>query len=313
MNTPIVSVIIPNYNHAQYLDERIQSILNQTYQDFEIIILDDKSTDNSKDIIEKYRNNPKVSNIVYNEKNNGSPFIQWKKGINLARGEYIWLAESDDSCKDTLLENLVKNIQKDKNCVLSFSRSMKIDRDGKELGLAIKGLDTDEFLSGQVFINKYMAKGCEVQNASSAIFRKNVLNKIDIDYTIYKASGDKFFWILIAEHGNVAITHTPLNLFRQHGDNTTKRTFLQGINQKENKLILDYIINKGYISKKQAIKSSFPFKKKFVYEFVFANKKTKHELIKLWDGNYYYYFKYLVSKFILTSKIKIYALTHSGH
>ena len=53
-------VIIPNYNHALYLQERLDSVFNQTYQDFEVIILDDCSTDNSREIIEKYANNPKV-------------------------------------------------------------------------------------------------------------------------------------------------------------------------------------------------------------------------------------------------------------
>ena len=57
---PFISIIIPNYNHAPYLTERIESVLNQTYQNFEVIILDDCSTDNSREIIEKYANNPKV-------------------------------------------------------------------------------------------------------------------------------------------------------------------------------------------------------------------------------------------------------------
>ena len=310
MNSPLVSVIIPNFNHAQFLDERIQSVLNQTFQNFEMIILDDKSTDNSREVIEKYRNNTKISHIVYNEKNNGSPFVQWKKGINLAKGEYIWLAESDDSCKNTLLENLVKTIQKDEKCVLSFSRSMKIDGHGKELGIAIKGLDTDEYLSGAEFIRKYMSRGCEVQNASSAIFRKSVISKIDVDYTLYKASADKLFWILIAEHGNIAILHTPLNLFRQHGNNTTQRTFQLGINQRENKLIIDYIIRKGYISKDEAVSASFRFKKNFVYDFTFSNKKIKYSLIKLWDGNYYSYFYYLVNKNLKGFKSIIYNMIY---
>ncbi|MDO5340840.1 MAG: glycosyltransferase family A protein [Bacteroidia bacterium] len=71
---PLVSVIIPNYNHARYLDQRIQTVLNQTYQNFEVIILDDKSTDNSLEVIAKYKVNPHISQIVINEQNSGSPF-----------------------------------------------------------------------------------------------------------------------------------------------------------------------------------------------------------------------------------------------
>ena len=98
-----VSVIIPNYCHARFLNQRIDSVLNQTYSDYEVIILDDCSTDNSREIIESYRNHPKISHIVYNEKNSGSTFIQWEKGFELARGEYIWIAESDYVARSTFL------------------------------------------------------------------------------------------------------------------------------------------------------------------------------------------------------------------
>ena len=86
---PLVSVIIPNYNHQEYLKQRIDSILNQSFQDFEIILLDDKSTDNSLDILKSYAKHEKVSHLIINEKNSGSPFKQWFKGINLAKGLLI--------------------------------------------------------------------------------------------------------------------------------------------------------------------------------------------------------------------------------
>ena len=89
MSLPLVSIIVPNYNHAKYLPARMDSILNQSFQDFEVIILDDCSTDNSRTVIESYRDCEKVTNIVYNEVNSGSPFIQWNKGVNLARGSLI--------------------------------------------------------------------------------------------------------------------------------------------------------------------------------------------------------------------------------
>ncbi|MDR1783951.1 MAG: glycosyltransferase, partial [Dysgonamonadaceae bacterium] len=98
-----VSVILPNYNHARFLEQRIQSIVDQTFQEFELIILDDCSTDDSRGIIENYRDNPKVSQIIYNEQNSGSTFKQWIKGINAAKGEYIWLAESDDWAENDFL------------------------------------------------------------------------------------------------------------------------------------------------------------------------------------------------------------------
>ena len=77
----MVSVIIPNYNHAKYLEERIDSVLNQSYKDFEVIVLDDYSTDNSKEVINKYAGHPKVSHIILNEENSGSTFKQWHKGF----------------------------------------------------------------------------------------------------------------------------------------------------------------------------------------------------------------------------------------
>jgi len=101
---PKVSVIVPNYNHAPYLRQRIESILNQTYQDFEVILLDDCSTDNSRDILNNYRNQSKVSHCIFNAVNGKSAFQQWQKGVQLAKGEYIWIAESDDWAEPEFLE-----------------------------------------------------------------------------------------------------------------------------------------------------------------------------------------------------------------
>lgn len=83
---PKCSVIIPNYNHADYLEQRITSILLQTFTDYELIILDDCSEDESLAIIEKYKHHSKVSQVITNDNNSGSPFLQWTKGITLATG-----------------------------------------------------------------------------------------------------------------------------------------------------------------------------------------------------------------------------------
>lgn len=83
----------------------MKSIFNQTFQDFEVILLDDASTDNSREILHKYQEHPKVSHLIINETNSGSPFKQWEKGLAFARGEFIWIAESDDYCNIFFLKN----------------------------------------------------------------------------------------------------------------------------------------------------------------------------------------------------------------
>ena len=92
---PRVTVVTPNYNHARYLPERIDSILAQTFQDFELLILDNASTDNSREVIESYTSYQNVR-AAFNAENNGSPFKQWNLGLSQAKGEYVWFAESDD-------------------------------------------------------------------------------------------------------------------------------------------------------------------------------------------------------------------------
>lgn len=104
---PKVSIIVPNYNLASYLEQRIQSILNWTYQDFELIYLDDASTDNSNVVFGKIAHDPRI-NAIINQTNNGSPFKQWNKGIRQANGEYIWNAESDDFTDLTLLKTHIE-------------------------------------------------------------------------------------------------------------------------------------------------------------------------------------------------------------
>ena len=93
---PRVSVIVPSYNHARFLRQRIESILGQSFRDFELILLDDCSTDDSVSILREYESHARLSALVVNAQNSGSPMAQWKRGLDLAAGELIWIAESDD-------------------------------------------------------------------------------------------------------------------------------------------------------------------------------------------------------------------------
>ena len=130
-----VSVVIPNYNYARYLHKRIKSILKQTYPIYELIILDDCSSDNSikiiKDEIEKIKIRfPRIKiKFIENSVNSGKPIAQWKKAFSEASGDYVWIAEADDLSDSNFLSNVMKGFD-DPDVVLSYSESMIINRIG---------------------------------------------------------------------------------------------------------------------------------------------------------------------------------------
>lgn len=281
---PLVSVIIPNYNHAKYLDERIQSVLNQTYQNFEVIILDDVSTDNSKEAIEKYRNNEHVSHIVYNEVNSGSTFKQWHKGFDLAKGKLIWIAESDDSCEPTLLSTLVNELLNDEELVLAFCNSMIVDEEGnKKHIIQQKDWQKDIHESGKAFIHDYLYIDNLIYNASSAVFKKDAALHIDKQYTAYKGSGDWLFWIEICELGNISMVKQPLNYFRKHYGNVTTKMMCNGIQQIENKRIFDYLKERSLISNRAAYFHKLNNLYAYKYGIKFVDEKSRNNAIKAWS------------------------------
>ena len=245
MTSPSVSVIVPNYNHAPYLRQRLDSIFNQTFQNFEVIILDDCSTDNSKEIIEEYSSSPQISHIIYNETNSGSPFKQWAKGFKLAQGKYIWIAESDDWAELNFLEETLPILESKKNLSLVFSSSKFISRDSK---IEYSPFPKSTEIPGLQFIKKHMIINNGIPNASAVLFRKELLSLIPQDYQNFRGAGDCLFWIYLCEQGNVFFLNKQLNYFRIHPNNTTKKCRNDGTVCKEAYTINNYLQQKGYIS-----------------------------------------------------------------
>src|ERR1019366_3980250 len=130
---PKVSIVVPNYNHARFLRRRVESVLRQTFQDFEVILLDDGSTDDSESILSQYGGDPRVR-IEFNEVNSGSPFKQWNKGVGLARGEYVWIAESDDYADERLLEKLAARLDAGPRVAFAYCRSWRVSLDDRPDG-----------------------------------------------------------------------------------------------------------------------------------------------------------------------------------
>ena len=233
-SNPIVSVIIPNYNHVLFLKERIESVINQSFQDFEIIILDDCSTDNSRDIIEEYKNNPHVSKVIYNDTNSGSPFLQWERGINASSGDWIWIAESDDTSDKYFLEVLLKKVMNNKNYVVAYSHSYMIDIQGNKLEADWdNNTEKDISYSSHDFIHKKLIWNCCIYNASMVIFRKSAFYSINNIYKNYHTCGDWAFWLEICSKGDVVEVRKKLNYFRQHPKRTTEDAAKKGNDWKE--------------------------------------------------------------------------------
>jgi glycosyltransferase involved in cell wall biosynthesis len=244
---PLVSVIVPNYNHAPFLQRRLDSIFNQTFQDFEVIILDDCSTDNSKEIIEDYRSRPQVSHIVYNKKNSGSPFKQWAKGFELAQGDYIWIAESDDWAELNFLK-ITTEILKREKVNLVFSNSYIVTPSKIEVE---KNIQKDSIYDGNWLLHNKMFHTNFILNASSVLFKKDALSQIPTTYQTFESSGDWLFWIEFCLIGDVYFCSKVLNYNNRHGGNTTAmwgKKVSSGIASIENCKIFHYLKEKKIVS-----------------------------------------------------------------
>ncbi len=225
---PKVSICIPSYNHATYLKQRIDSVINQTFQDFELIILDDYSQDNSKDIIEKYRNHPKVVHIIYNEINSGNTFKQWQKGLELANGEYIWIAESDDLMESSFLGKAVDYLNKNEKVGVFQCGSNWINENG-----VITASDEEKqqkCQEGKNFIFDEMTIGNSIYNASAVLFRRTFITiPLDKKITELKFCGDWLFWIKILERSDLFYLNENLNSFRNHSNNISGKAKKEGL------------------------------------------------------------------------------------
>lgn len=227
---PLVSIIIPNYNHGRFLRERLDSVLNQKLQDFELIILDDASTDNSREIIQSYASRPKVT-CFFNDQNSGSPFVQWRRGLQAARGEYIWIAESDDYAAETLLEKLVNLFGTHSNVGLAYCQTYDVTEGGEVFGTAeewAKVLDpvrwSRDFVSnGPEECARYLAYRNVIVNASAVLVRKALIQSAIQEACGYRMAGDWFVWAKCLSQADVAFLAEPLN-FHRHHSNTVRST-----------------------------------------------------------------------------------------
>lgn len=247
MERPLVSVIIPNYNYARFLSQRIDSVLGQTYENLEVIILDDKSTDDSRSVIESYREDPRVTHILYNETNSGSTFKQWQKGFELARGPFIWIAEADDYAAPTLVEKLMENMAEDADIKVGFVNSYWVAPDRQFINSDYTISEEKHIYDGKEFVCEHLLKENYIYNASMAIFRKDVIADIGLEYMSFRSCGDKLFWRNAAIQGKVLYVCEPLNFFRIHQAKVTTNSIASGLLFNEENRLYHLNVVDGFI------------------------------------------------------------------
>lgn len=233
-----VSVIVPNYNYGRYIRKRIDSILKQTYPIYELIVLDDASTDGSAQALKEMVLDMKLKNpemrvrFVGNTKNSGKAMTQWKKGFELAKGDFVWIAEADDLSNRKFLEEVMKAFD-DPEVVLSYTESMIISSVGLMIAPNFRWSRDKErtghfgnsyVKNGEDEIREIMAIRCTIPNVSGVVFRKKAVRMKDLDSAIeFVQVGDWYLYLKMLEKGKIAYNKRSLNKFRIHGKSATDR------------------------------------------------------------------------------------------
>jgi glycosyltransferase involved in cell wall biosynthesis len=247
---PAVSVIVPNYNHARFLRRRIDSILAQTFQDFELILLDDCSTDNSRFILRESLSDPRVR-LEFNEVNSGSPFKQWNKGVRLAQGKYVWIAESDDYADVHLLEKLVAVLDKEPTVAFAYCQSWQVSDDDRPNGFADFYLDyldpqrwkADFCVDGYEECRNYFIFSNTVPNASAVVFRKATFERVGGADENFRLCGDWKLWVAMALTGKIAYLGEPLNYYRSHDTSVRSKSRKEELEVTESLQVTRWILD----------------------------------------------------------------------
>ena len=227
----LVSVIVASYNHAKYLPKRMESLLSQTYTNLEIIVIDDCSTDNSREVLSYYTYDSRV-NLILKEKNEGWVAVS-NQGAKMAKGDYVIFANCDDYCHIKMIESLVLGIRSSKNIGVSFCRSEMVDQNNISIGndydvreKSFRELCIKSTIIYSKEIYKFFLNSCVIPNLSAALIKKECFEKVGYFSDTYKACCDWDIFLKIFDSYDAYSVSDEYNSFRQH--NNTIRSALKG-------------------------------------------------------------------------------------
>lgn len=223
-STPLVTVVVPGYNHRPYLPERIDSILSQSFLNYELLLLDDASSDGSAEYLEQFVQRENVRLLV-NQRNSGSPFKQWNYGVKEARGKYIWLAESDDIADHKFLEAAVEILENNPNVGMVSCAVTYIDENGQPIEKSVHDAFSEsasrwskDFLAtGKSEIREYLFRQNTIVGANAVLFRKSVYESTGGADGTLRLLGDWLQWMRMLIVSDYYYLSTKLACSRIHG------------------------------------------------------------------------------------------------
>ena len=233
MSNPLISIVFTSYNHQRFLTQAIESLLAQTFSDFELIVVDDCSTDGSRDILLKYQTHPKVR-LYLREINSGSYVKSTNYGAQQAKGKYLLFAQCDDFAEPIQLERLHQALLANPSVGVAFCRSRMIDENGQSLGTDFDHR-SDEFRHhcagdtkiSRVQMKRFLGESCVIPNLSAALLSRELYIRVGGLSVNYLVLADWAFWLDLAQLTDFYYVAAPLNNFRQHDATIRSKIKLQ--------------------------------------------------------------------------------------
>ena len=246
IKNPTVSVIIPTYNRAHLIGIAIKSVLNQTYQDFEIIVVDDGSTDNTGEIIRSFKDK-RVKYIKKYKENKGSSVAR-NIGIKVARGKYIAFLDSDDEWLPEKLDKQIKVLQSESPEVgVVYSNLCYIDENGKSMNKSLSR-KKEGYIYEDLLGRNY------VGTPSTLLIKKVCFNQVGLFDDLLNAQEDWDMWIRIAKYYRFALIKIPLVKYRLHSNQISRNLELKIITA--NRILVKY---KDELEKRRGVHSKHYF------------------------------------------------------
>ena len=216
-----VTAVVASYNHAEFLAQRMDTLLAQTYENLQILVIDDCSTDHSLEVLRRYQSHSNVTLIV-REVNGGWAAVS-NQGLEMATGEFVIFANCDDACDPQMIQRLVDAMTGNPTAGIAFCRSLLVDEHNTVLGddFVIREPSfrtrcaTDTLLTGYE-MNRFLLHSCVIPNLSAALIRTACFSLVGHLSSSYRVCCDWDLYFRIVAHYDVVYVAKALNKFRQH-------------------------------------------------------------------------------------------------